>query len=143
MKNVLLSSLAAIAMMGCSFKAAQIQGPMIPFAEANYKVLGNTTSEVCGTHLLMIDWSQILSNDTAGIAVESALPIPIPSGGNLEQRRAMFDALEKIPEATHLLQPRWEQSFDGVGNIAMPFLGKRCATVHARGVKIGSGPLPN
>ena len=32
MKNALLASIAAIGLMGCSFKTAEIQGPFIPFA---------------------------------------------------------------------------------------------------------------
>ena len=44
---------------------------------------------------------------------------------------------------THLVDVRIENDVTGIAPMRIPLFAKRCATVHARGVKLGSGPVPN
>lgn len=133
----LLLPLALLALSGCSLKGAQVPSADIPFAEADYTLMGKTSAESCGTYILGIDWGHLFKNESASTTGGDALPIPLPiGGGTAEQKRALYDALEKMPDATHLLEPRVESSFSGVGTIGLPMFGKRCAMVHAHGVKI-------
>ena len=62
-----------------------------------------------------------------------------------EGRKALYMALEKMPEATHLLAPRVTVEASGITMLKSthPIFGKRCATVEARGVKIGDRPTAN
>ena len=63
--------------------------------------------------------------------------------GNAEARRALYEALGRIPDATHLMAPRVSSSFNGLGTTKLPIFGQRCSTVEARGVRIGERPVPN
>jgi len=73
----------------------------------------------------------------------SAIMGLISGGGGKEEGRALYDALAKMPEATNLYAPRTEAKASGLLLMGKPIFGKRCAKVEARGVKIGSGPVPN
>mgnify|MGYP004081241383 FL=1 len=75
-------------------------------------------------------------------ASDLPLPIPLPIGASPEGSRALYAALEKIPEATHLLDTRSETSSNGVLIFGHPIFGQRCTTVHAWGVKIDERPNP-
>ncbi len=125
----------------CTFKNARIPTAAIPFAEADYKVMGKTKAETCGAYIFGIDWGHLFSNQSA-VAPVSGVPIlPFIGGTNREQRRAMFMALEKMPKATHLLEPRFEGSVKGLILGGLPIFGERCATVHARGVRVEETPF--
>lgn len=129
---------------GCALKGAKVPGAHIPFAEADYTVMGKTTADTCGTYIFGIDWGHLFTNQGAYRSAPEAvgafgLPFSLPflSGASPEERRAMYLALEMIPDATHLLEPRVETTVTGLSPYGVPLFGKRCATVHARGVKIG------
>lgn len=141
MKKVL--AIAALALSGCAFKGAAIPGAAIPFAKADFTVMGETTEEACGTYIIGIDWGHLFKNEGGGVPMSVwSVVMSGPMMGNAESSRALYHALEKIPEATHLLDVRSESEFNGVGFLGMPLFGQRCARVHARGVKIGSRPNP-
>jgi len=134
---VLFSTIAA----GCSFKSARIPSAAIPFAEADYQVMGKTKAETCSSYILGIDWGHLFSNQAATIPVAAGgFSLPFVGGGNSEERRAMYMALEKMPKATHLLDPRFEGSVKGLV-LGRPIFGERCATVHAHGVRIEEKPF--
>ncbi|MEN0067094.1 MAG: hypothetical protein AAGA48_33495, partial [Myxococcota bacterium] len=141
-KNVGLAIVFAAFAGACSFKSAKIPTAPIPFAEADYTVMGKTKAETCGAYIFGIDFGHLFTNQ--GAALPSALPaipfLPVPAG-NREERRALYMALEKMPKATHLLSPRTEGSFKGLGTVGVPVFGERCATVHARGVKVAERPF--
>lgn len=143
MKQALVLALASLALSGCAFKGAAIPGAAIPFAKADYTVMGETTEEACGTYILGIDWGHLFKNQGGGAPISLWKLIgPGVSPGGREEARAMYHALDKIPEATHLLEVRSEAEFNGVGFLSLPLFGQRCARVHAHGVKIGSRPNP-
>ena len=139
-RNAALAIVVATGMVGCSFKGAGVPNAPIPFAEADYQVMGKTTADACGGYVFGIDWVHLFGDERASVkASSSVLPIslPLPYGTTPEEARALYLALELMPDATHLLEPRVETSFKGLGWDFLPLFGKRCATVHARGVKIG------
>jgi hypothetical protein len=137
---------------GCALKTRTAPDAPLPFASVNYTVLGETTAESCGTYLLGIDFGHLFSN-TAGSTTSSgaaaasplgailgALPI---GGGGKEESRATYDALGKMPEATNLYAPRFESEASGILIFGKPIFGRRCATITAHGVQLGTGPVPN
>ncbi len=145
MRNTLLAVLA-LSLSGCAMKTADIPGAHIPFAKAGYTVMGETTEEACGAYIIGIDFGHLFANEGSNIkGGASSLPFPLPLptlGGTKESSRALYHALDKIPEATHLLDTRVESTFTGVGTVSVPLFGQRCSTVHARGVKIDERPNP-
>jgi uncharacterized protein YceK len=143
MRTTLLA-LTAVALSGCALKTADIPGADIPFAKAGYTVLGETTEESCGNYILGIDFGHLFSDQGGSVKSADALPIPIPIpfGSSPEGSRALYAALEKIPEATHLLDTRSETASSGILLAGHPIFGQRCTTVHAWGVKIDERPNP-
>lgn len=140
-KNIGLALAITVFAAACSFKNARIPTAAIPFAEADYSVMGKTKAETCGAYIFGIDWGHLFTNQGASLPVVGPA-IPFISGtGNREQRRALFMALEKMPKATHLLEPRFEGSVKGLIIAGTPIFGERCATVHARGVRVDEKPF--
>lgn len=150
-----LFAIAAIAAVGtgCALKGATIPGAPIPFAKADYTVLGATNAEECGAYILGIDFGHLFKNEGAAImpgnyGLDGAIGMQagfVQTGAmTAEGRRALYVAMEKMPEATHLLAPRVTMETTGIpiGPVpgARPLFGKRCATVEAHGVKIGDKP---
>ena len=135
--------LAALAVSsGCAHRNTNIPSADIPFAEASYEVLGKTNAESCGTYFFGVDFVHLFRGRST--TIDAALPFGL--FGLLsptltpEASRALYDALEKIPEATHLVAPRVHNSRVGI-NVGPFFLfGRRCAVVDARGVVIGEEP---
>ncbi len=60
-----------------------------------------------------------------------------------EAKRAMYDALDKMPEATNLYAPKVQTELTGIAPFGFPLFAKRCSAIEARGVKLGTGPVPN
>jgi hypothetical protein len=148
MRSLLLVAVASFGLSGCAFKSAAIPGANIPFASADYKVMGKTTAESCGAYVFMLDFAHLLASKDGGVSAGSSDPLSallgaLPIGGSPETSRALYKALNKMPEATHLLDIRTEGSFTGIGTMGLPLFGERCSTVHARGVKIKNAPVPN
>ena len=138
--KVLVASIAFLALNGCAMKGATIPNSHIPMAKADYTVMGETTEEACGTYILGIDFPHLFKNE--GAAPKIPLLGLALGVGKQEEARALYHALDKIPEATHLLDVRTEAEFHGFGLLNIPIFGQRCAKVHARGVKLGSRPNP-
>lgn len=149
MRKALLA-IVALSLSGCALKGAKIPGAPIPWADAGYTIMGKTTEEACGAYIFGIDFGHLFANQAASVtaasggeggigAILAMLPV---GGGSKEEARALYHALDKIPEATHLLDIRAESSFTGIGTLGFPAFGQRCATVHARGVKIDERPNP-
>ena len=132
MKKLLL--LIPILATGCSLKTHSIPGADIPFAEANYTVMGKVSHEECGTYTFGLDIVHLFDDQQASGGAASSLPIPIPiPTGSPEQERALYGALEKMPEATHLLSPRVQTETSGISLGPIILFGKRCSTIYARG----------
>ena len=145
--KALFISAVALAAAGCTNKHATIPNAGIPFAAADYQVMGNTNAEECAKYIIGIDFAHLFSDQMATVEGGGNMGILgalLGGASTPEESRALYSALEKMPEATHLLAPRVKTSTTGV---VIPFLGfiifgDRCAVVDARGVKIGDKPLP-
>lgn len=132
MKRLALA-LPLVMMAGCTLKYHTIPEARPEFAKADYRVLGKTNHEECGTYVLALDFGHMFSNQR-GTRLGSG---PF---GSAEQRRALYHALDKMPEATHLLAHRTHTTSTGLVLAGRPIFGQRCAAVEARGVKIGEKP---
>ncbi|MCB9791817.1 MAG: hypothetical protein H6741_03735 [Alphaproteobacteria bacterium] len=155
MKRFVLASLALALATGCAMKGRTIPGAPIPFAKADYTVLGATTAEECGSYLFGINIAALFKNEgamitpgtftldgTAGLGAAAVNTATLTAEGS----KALYMALEKMPDATHLLAPRVYVEANGITlgpSHAVVLFGKRCATVEARGVKIGDKPTVN
>lgn len=142
--------LIAALLAGCNFKHHSFPGAPLPWASVDYTVMGATSAEACGTYVFGIDWGHLFVDSQGGASGGgsadplSALIGMLPVGGGVpEEGRAMYDAMEKMPEATNLYAAKVHTTTTGFAPFEMPIFGQRCATVEARGVKLGKGPVPN
>jgi hypothetical protein len=150
MKNVLLAFAAMATLGGCNLKYHTFPAAPLRFASVDYDVLGATSAEACGTYIFGIDFGHLFT-DNQGSASGGGGGDPIsmiigmlPIGGpSAEEGRAMYDALEKMPEATNLYAPKVHTTVTGISPFGTPIFGQRCVEVEARGVKLGKGPVPN
>jgi hypothetical protein len=126
---------------GCGLKNREIVAAPLPFASVNYTVLGPTSADACGIYVLGIDFGHLVRDRSAKVSGGSILGLR--SRPNAEERRALYDALDKMPEATNLYAPRFEDNVTGFSPFGVPVFGQRCASVVAHGVQLGSGPVPN
>jgi len=154
-RDLAVAAAAFTVLAGCSYKN-HLAPPFGPsgsrFASVDYTVLGETSAEACGTYVFGIDFGHLFV-DKAGASGDGAAD-PISAllgvvgalmGGNPEEARALYEALDKMPEATHLAAHRTHVTSDGLtlGKFGPPIFGERCATIVAHGVKMGKGPVPN
>ena len=90
-----------------------------------------------------VNFANLFGTDTAATSGGGGGGGPLAGllggGGLVEEAEAIYNALQSMPEATHLLSPRVVNTFAGIGNMGMPFFGSRCSTVKAHAVKMG-GP---
>jgi hypothetical protein len=146
MKRIVALAAGILALAACNLKGQSIPAYVPDFASADYQVLARTNHEECGSYVF-IDWAHLFKREGAVITGGAALPIPLPLPvGPLatpEARRATYHALERIPEATHLLEPRVHTTWQGIALAPFLMFGTRCATVEAHGVRIGDRPVPN
>ncbi len=150
MKNILIALVALATLGGCNLRSHTFPGAPLPFASVNYEVLGATSAEACGVYIFGIDFGHLFvdSQGSAGAApggdafsmILGMLPIGGPSP---EAGRALYDAMDKMPEATNLYSPKVHETVNGIAPFGIPIFGQRCAEVEARGVKLGKGPVPN
>lgn len=141
MKRLLTLAAFVAILAGCSARTAQIPGAHPEFAKIDYRVLGNTNAESCGTYIFGIDWGHLF-DDQAGFTSGGGVLGSLFGGMHAEAARAIYMALEKIPEATHLLSPRVHTSSTGLLFGTYPLFGERCSYINSRGVVVGSGPIP-
>ena len=138
---LVLVSLAMMTAAGCSWTHETIPVADIPFAKASYELGGETSAESCGVYIMGYNFANLFGTDTAATSGGAAAnPLAaLLGGGIIEESEAIYNALQSMPEATHLLSPRVVNSFAGIGTLGMPFFGSRCSTVKAHAVKMG-GP---
>lgn len=147
MKKLLFIA-SALVLGGCSYKNHNAPGFGAPWASVDYTVLGETSAEACGTYIFGIDFGHLFVDKAGSGGAAGADPISAllsMFSGNPEESRALYEALDKMPEATHLAAYRSHITNDGLtaGKFGPPIFGKRCATIVAHGVKMGKGPVPN
>lgn len=152
MKRLALAALALGTITGCSLKGATIPAAPIPFAKADYTVLGSTSAEECGTYVVGIDFGHLFKDEGAmmtpgtmtfdGTAGAGAMLMNNMALGR-EGSRALYVALEKMPEATHLLAPRVHSEVNGIPLGPYVLFGTKCTSIEAKGVKIGDRPTVN
>ena len=147
MRNLLIP--VALLLAGCNLKYHAVPGAPLPFASVDYTVMGATSAEACGTYILGIDFGHLFADQEGSASAAggddplAAIVGLIAGGGSPESARALYDALEKMPDATNLYAPKVHTTVTGFAPFGMPIFGKRCAAVEARGVKLGTGPVPN
>lgn len=143
-----LSVLLFAALAGCNFKYHAVPGAPLPFASVDYTVLGETSAEACGKYIFGIDFGHLFRDQEGGTgggggdSVVALLAGFLPSG-SAEVSRALYDAIDKMPQATNLYAPKTHTTVTGFAPMGKPIFGQLCAAVTALGVKLGKGPVPN
>ena len=144
MKRLLIVLAAGALLAGCTRKIHGVPSSAPEWAKADYTVLGKTNHEECGTYIFGIDFPHLFANQQASVSADAN-----SSGGLLalftgrmakEESRALYHALDKMPEATHLMAHRSHTTSSGLLIGTFPIFGERCTAVEARGVKIGEKP---
>ena len=126
--------LVALPAGGCMMKTHTAPSMNPEPARADYTVLGKTNHEECGSYIFGIDWGHLFAN-------QKARSVGYPAWRTREASRALYHALDKMPEATHLMAERSHTSMSGLLLFGAPFFGERCVSVEARGIQIGDRPL--
>lgn len=146
MKRLVLFLAVGALLSGCTRKIHGVPSANPEFAKADYTVLGKTNHEECGTYILGIDFAHLFANQGAQVTASGSggvgdiLAGLIGGGGTREGSRALYHALDKMPEATHLMAHRSHTTASGLLLGTFPIFGERCTAVEARGVKIGDKP---
>jgi hypothetical protein len=150
MNKMLLVAAALATLAGCNYKHHSFPDAPLRFASVDYDVLGATSAEACGTYIFGIDFGHLFVDQQGGASAAaggdplSAILGMLPIGGpSPETGRALYEALEKMPEATNLYAPKVHETVSGIAPFGTPIFAQRCAEVEARGVKLGKGPVPN
>lgn len=150
MKNAFLALAAFATLAGCNLKSHTFPGAPLPFASVDYDVMGATSAEACGTYIFGIDFGHLFTDQQGstgggggGDPLSMILGMLGSGGPSPEAARALYDAMEKMPEATNLYAPKVHETVTGLSPFGTPIFGQRCAEVEARGVKLGKGPVPN
>lgn len=147
-----LAFLLPLVMLGaCNLKSHTVPNAPIGLANADWDLMGATSAEACGTYIFAIDWGHLFTNrggsltPAAGADPFSSIIGLLPIGTSPEAARALYDAMEKMPEATNIYAPKIHTTVTGLifPFIRQPIFGERCAQIEAHGVKLGSGPVPN
>ncbi len=77
----------------------------------DYTVIGDTAAEDTRTYILGVDFAHIFSDVLAANVDENTgrgfLSTLLASKEDMAKRGALYKALEKIPQADRLLEPRW------------------------------------
>src|SRR4051812_14820775 len=147
--NKALVLLAALFAGGCNLKYHSIPDSGIVMAHADYQVLGATSAEACGTYIFGIDFGHLFTDSQgaasagAGSGIGAILGLLGVGAPSPEAARALYDAIEKMPDATNLYAPKIHTTVTGISPFGTPIFGQRCASVEAHGVKLGRGPVPN
>ena len=145
MKKLLAASLVLLG--ACNLKYHTFPDAPLRFASVNYTVMGATSAEACGTYIIGIDWGHLFVDQQGGAGAYAADPLSavmgLVSAPSPEASRAMYEAMEKMPEATNLYAPKIHETVTGFAPFGYPVFGKRCAQIEAHGVKLGTGPVPN
>ena len=123
---------------GCTLKNTKIPSAGVTLAEADYIILGEISATSCGGYILGINWETLFHQESTSISSGgNILGALLGAGaGSPEASRALYDALEEMPEATHLLAPRVKTESNGFHIGPIPVFADRCATVSARGVRV-------
>ncbi len=113
------------------------------FANADFTVMGRTNAETCSTYAFGLNFSHIFSDNSANVGGSvGGIFGSILGGPSGEESRAIYAALEKMPEASHLISPKINSVESGLAPFGLMLFGSKCATVDARGVLIGEKPIP-
>ncbi len=99
----------------------------LDLAKADYTIGNNTVGKACKTRLFGVIWSDLMESN------QGYLP---GYWFNHVASAAVYDALNKIPDATYVVEPRFEVTSTGL----FPLFGEQCVTVRARAVTLGNGP---
>lgn len=140
LRHLVLVALAAGFLIGCATANREIPVLRLPPVPVDYEVIGDTTAEDVRTAIFLIDFEHLFSDIKTGSvsasasAAGNALEAFREFLGNLEtsaKKAAVHKAVEKIPEADALLEPRYYVQSSGF----WPFYVTVTAQVTAKAIK--------
>ena len=131
---------SCLILTSCSFKHARMDAADLPLAPADYEVLGWVTETACADYILGIFRTpqdgpkNVMGFLSPGSIIGGAIP-------DQDSADAMYKAMLRYPDATHLLAPRFRIEAKGVVFAGVVIFGERCSEVRVRAVSVKNGPL--
>ena len=136
---ILGAAIALIALGACSFKykeAPSVGADKLPLAKADYTISGETSGEACRFYLFhAIDFGSLFGGDSGTFGQQGLIEGLVPGSGTFAEAR--FKALTKMPDATYIIDPK----YDYEDTTYFIFGKKKCVTVKARAVVLKGGPV--
>ena len=120
---------------GCSSKIQTIPSPTTPFVPmepAQYEIGSWEQSKVCADYFLFFRLGHDFSMQYGHLANNTVIGF---SRMDTETSEAFYNIIRENPTVTHLIYPRAEVSQSRF----VPLVGRRCSTVQARTIRVGSG----
>ncbi|MCA9492026.1 MAG: hypothetical protein KC621_18965 [Myxococcales bacterium] len=134
-----LRLLPLVALCACATRVHHVPELKPAWSEGPWEVEGRVRTESCAIYILAVDWPHLFADESA--RVDGAVLRPPWSRVVPEERRALYDAMQRLPDATHILAPRSHVETVGVSILGRPLFGERCAAVDVTGVRFGApGP---
>ncbi|HCH67006.1 MAG: hypothetical protein CL927_19220 [Deltaproteobacteria bacterium] len=148
MKRILLVLAMLSVGSGCKYSARTnntVSANGLQLAEADYEVLDWVDAKACATYIFFLRIPEKDEDEKGGKREGIISAGSILGGGGApdpDSADALYGALVKMPEATHLINPRYTVQSSGflAGLLGRPMFGRRCAKVRARGLSLGAGP---
>jgi hypothetical protein len=132
--------LAALALLsaGCSVRGRAIPEVgvgQIPLATAQYDLLDWVEAKACATYVFGLrfpenkEGARRVGKVTAGSTLGGGPP-------NADAADALYEAMVKLPSATHILVPNYLTQGSGLALGNHILFGRQCAVVRARGLAL-------
>ena len=117
MKKLFIITLAitALIFMNCSANSRLMKTVNLPHVPINYEVIGDTTAEETRTQILFVDWEHLFADSQGMLTGLSSGLSFTESIVDKAKKGALYKALQKIPEADKLIEPRWQIEEFSVG----------------------------
>ncbi|MCB9686916.1 MAG: hypothetical protein H6735_17890 [Alphaproteobacteria bacterium] len=136
-----LRALPLLVLGACATRVHHVPELKAAWSEGPWVVEGRVRTESCAIYILAVDWPHLFADQRA--RVDGAALRPPWSRVVPEERRALYDAMQRLPDATHVLAPRGHVETVGVSILGRPLFGERCAAVDVTGVRLGASAAPS
>jgi len=130
---------AVVVLSACSTRTrtAPGMGVHMPLREADFELLGWTEATACASYLFGIRIPEQDPAEGSRIGVVSGGSVIGGRPPNKDAADALYLAMVQMPEATHVLVPKYMGQANGIGmRSPNPLFGRRCVQVRVRGVAL-------
>ena len=130
---------AVVVLSACSsrVRTAPGMGVHMPLREADFELLGWTEATACAKYIFGIRVPEEDPAEGKRIGVVSGGSVIGGGPPNQDAADALYLAMVQMPEATHVLVPKYMGQASGLGvKLRNPIFGRRCVQVRVRGIAL-------